>query len=161
MEQNHLKMDSEGFKNYQKKIEQLEKELADVRKYKGEVAIFQGDTWHDNPELEYTEAKEKRLMFRIFKMKNNLKNIEIIENSNNPNKVCIGDTLKILFIDNGIVEEMVITLVSDISDINDDLNQVSVNSLLGQKILDKKIGETVEYSNKNSNIKVKILEKIN
>ena len=69
MQEKKLKMDWKGYENYQSKIEKLELELAEVRKYKGEVAIFQGDTWHDNPDLDYTEAKEKRLMFRIAKMK--------------------------------------------------------------------------------------------
>lgn len=160
MEQKHLKMDSEGFKNYQKKIEQLENEVADVRKYKGEVAIFQGDTWHDNPELEYTEAKEKRLMFRIAKMKNNLKNIEIIEKNDNPNIVCIGDKLRIIITEDNESEEMIIELVSDVSDLNSNVNQVSINSLLGQAILDKEIGKLVEYISNNQCIKVKILEKI-
>lgn len=160
MEQKHLKMDLDGFKNYQKKIEQLESELADVRKYKGEVAIFQGDTWHDNPDLDYTEAKEKRLMFRIAKMKNNLKNIEIIEKNDNPSIVCIGDKLRITIIEGNESEEMIIELVSDISDLSRNVNQVSINSLLGQAILDKEIGEMVEYASENECIKVKILEKI-
>ena len=161
MQEKKLKMDRKGYENYQSKIEKLELELAEVRKYKGEVAIFQGDTWHDNPDLDYTEAKEKRLMFRIAKMKNNLNNIEIIEKSSNSNVVCIGDTLKIIIDDGILIEELIIELVSDVSDISDDVNQVSVNSLLGQAILNVEVGETTEYTALNSIIKVKILEKIN
>lgn len=160
MQEKKLKMDRKGYENYQSKIEKLELELAEVRKYKGEVAIFQGDTWHDNPNLDYTEAKEKRLMFRIAKMKNNLNNIEIIEKSSNSSVVSIGDTLRIMIDDGILIEELIIELVSDISDISDDVNLVSVNSILGQAILNLEIGETTEYTALNSIIRVKILEKI-
>ncbi len=160
MQEKKLKMDRKGYENYQSKIEKLELELAEVRKYKGEVAIFQGDTWHDNPDLDYTEAKEKRLMFRIAKMKNNLNNIEIIEKSSNSSVVSIGDTLRIMIDDGILIEELIIELVSDISDISDDVNLVSVNSILGQAILNLEIGETTEYTALNSIIRVKILEKI-
>ncbi len=160
MQEKKLKMDWKGYENYQSKIEKLELELAEVRKYKGEVAIFQGDTWHDNPDLDYTEAKEKRLMFRIAKMKNNLNNIEIIEKSSNSSVVSIGDTLRIMIDDGILIEELIIELVSDISDISDDVNLVSVNSILGQAILNLEIGETTEYTALNSIIRVKILEKI-
>lgn len=160
MQEKKLKMDRKGYENYQSKIEKLELELAEVRKYKGEVAIFQGDTWHDNPDLDYTEAKEKRLMFRIAKMKNNLNNIEIIERSSNSSVVSIGDTLRIMIDDGILIEELIIELVSDISDISDDVNLVSVNSILGQAILNLEVGETTEYTALNSIIRVKILEKI-
>ena len=160
MQEKKLKMDWKGYENYQSKIEKLELELAEVRKYKGEVAIFQGDTWHDNPDLDYTEAKEKRLMFRIAKMKNNLNNIEIIEKSSNSSVVSIGDTLRIMIDDGILIEELIIELVSDISDISDDVNLVSVNSILGQAILNLEIGETTEYTALNSIIRVKKKEKI-
>ena len=44
-----FKLNKQGYEAYQKEIERKEKELADLRIYKGTDAIFQGDNWHDNP----------------------------------------------------------------------------------------------------------------
>ena len=61
-----------------KEIDKLEKELAKVRKYKGTVAIYQGDNWHDNPILYQTELKEVSLMAKIRNLKLELQNLEVI-----------------------------------------------------------------------------------
>lgn len=67
------------YDNYLKSLEELEKELAEVRKYKGDVAIYQGDNWHDNPILYQTELKETALMARIKKLKEKISSLEIIK----------------------------------------------------------------------------------
>ena len=68
-----IKMDKEGFEKYKNQIVKLEEELANVRMYKGKTAIFQGDNWHDNPELYQTEAQERSLMQQIRDMKDNIR----------------------------------------------------------------------------------------
>ena len=79
MEIKKIKMDQEGFEQYLKQIEKLEEELSKTRLYKGKTAIFQGDNWHDNPELYQTEARERSLMQQITQMSANAQNIEIVE----------------------------------------------------------------------------------
>ena len=60
-------------------IKQVEKDLAEVRMYKGKVAIYQGDNWHDNPELYQTELKEKYLMAKLHNLKQEFFQLEIIK----------------------------------------------------------------------------------
>ena len=67
------------YDNYVKEIEKLEEELAEVRRYKGEVAIHQGDNWHDNPILYQTELKETALMAKIKKLRDELLTYEVIK----------------------------------------------------------------------------------
>ena len=67
------------YDNFLKSIEELEEELSETRKYKGEVAIHQGDNWHDNPILYQTELKETALMARIRDLRKELYSLEIIK----------------------------------------------------------------------------------
>ena len=67
------------YDNLLKEIEELEKELAETRLYKGNVAIYQGDNWHDNPILYQTELKETALMAKIRNLKNKLMSYEVIK----------------------------------------------------------------------------------
>lgn len=70
------------YDNFLKSIEKLEEDLAEVRRYKGEVAIHQGDNWHDNPILYQTELKETALMAQIRNLKEELYSFEIIKERN-------------------------------------------------------------------------------
>lgn len=70
------------YDNLLKSIEKLEEELADIRRYKGEVAIHQGDNWHDNPILYQTELKETALMSQIRNLREELYSYEIIKERN-------------------------------------------------------------------------------
>ena len=70
------------YDNLLKSIEKLEEELAEIRKYKGEVAIYQGDNWHDNPILYQTELKETALMSQIRNLREELYSYEIIKERN-------------------------------------------------------------------------------
>ena len=90
-----IKMDKEGFEKYKNQIVKLEEELANVRMYKGKTAIFQGDNWHDNPELYQTEAQERSLMQQIRDMKDNIRNIEIVEKNENSDTIDVGDIVLI------------------------------------------------------------------
>ena len=67
------------YDNLLKSIEKLEEDLAEVRRYKGEVAIYQGDNWHDNPILYQTELKETALMAQIRNLREELYSLEIIK----------------------------------------------------------------------------------
>lgn len=64
-------------------IKQVEEELAEVRMYKGKVAIYQGDNWHDNPELYQTELKEKYLMTKLHNLRQEFFQYEIIKERTN------------------------------------------------------------------------------
>lgn len=59
MKNEKIRMDKEGLEKFKLEIRSVEDELSEIRMYKGKTAIYQGDNWHDNPELYQTEAKEK------------------------------------------------------------------------------------------------------
>ena len=59
--------------------------------YKGKTAIYQGDNWHDNPELYQTEYAERTLMIQIDNLKKQLENVELIENELDEDSVDLDD----------------------------------------------------------------------
>lgn len=67
------------YDNLLQAIKNLEDELAKIRLYKGDVAIYQGDNWHDNPVLYQTELKESALMAKISKLRSELYSYEVIK----------------------------------------------------------------------------------
>lgn len=146
VELNKIKMDKEGYENYLKQIADLEKQLNETRLYKGKTAIFQGDNWHDNPELYQTEANERTLMQQISRMRDNIRNIEIVERNLDMNVVDIGDfvLLDIIYSDDDI-EELYIKLVGGEANFKKEIPEISINSPLGKSIYQKNIGDKTSY----------------
>ena len=157
-----LIMDKAGYAKYLEEISKIEKELDDIRHYKGKVAIFQGDGWHDNPTLYQTEMQERGLMRRLLDMKEKLKNIKIVDKIEDDLIVDIGDTVNIAISPfNEEPEEMIIKLVGHDGNMRSDISEVSINSPLGTSIYKKKIGESSGYRVGDRQFSVKILEKLN
>lgn len=146
MEIKKIKMDQEGFEQYLKQIEKLEEELSQTRLYKGKTAIFQGDNWHDNPELYQTEARERSLMQQITQMRANAQNIEIVERNSDVSIIDIGDfvTLDMIYSESN-VEEMFLKLVGGEANFRGDVPEISINSPLGKSIYQKKVGDRASY----------------
>ena len=157
-----MRLNKQGYEDYLKEIHEKEKELSDLRLYKGRDAIYQGDNWHDNPTLYQTEAKERSLMLEITKMKSELKNIEIIENSGNQILIDIGDIVKVeMFFSEVDKEECTFKLVATTpkSDIDAEIQEISINSPLGSAIYHRKIGDVTTYKVNDSTYTIKILKK--
>lgn len=157
-----MRLNKQGYEDYLKEIHEKEKELSDLRLYKGRDAIYQGDNWHDNPTLYQTEAKERSLMLEIAKMKSELKNIEIIENSGNQILIDIGDIVKVeMFFSEVDKEECEFKLVATTpkSDINAEIQEISINSPLGSAIYHRKIGDVTTYKVNDSIYTIKIIKK--
>lgn len=157
-----MRLNKQGYEDYLKEIHEKEKELSDLRLYKGRDAIYQGDNWHDNPTLYQTEAKERSLMLEIAKMKSELKNIEIIENSGNQILIDIGDIVKVeMFFSEVDKEECEFKLVATTpkSDINAEIQEISINSPLGSAIYHRKIGDITTYKVNDSIYTIKIIKK--
>lgn len=156
-----IKMDKEGFEKYKNQIVKLEEELANVRMYKGKTAIFQGDNWHDNPELYQTEAQERSLMQQIRDMKDNIRNIEIVEKNENSDIIDVGDIVLIETIfDEDDIEEMTLKLVGGYGDLNCEIPEISINSPLGKSIYGKKVLEQTSYQVNGNIFNVLIKEKV-
>ena len=141
-----LKMDEAGYNNYLKQIEKLENELADLRMYKGKTAIFQRDTWHDNPHLYQVEAQENSLIKRIKDMKDTLNNIDIISKNSNSNKVDIGDIIELETMYEDEVELMRVKLVGGAANITAEITETSINSPLGDALYQREVNDIIHYT---------------
>lgn len=157
-----MKLNKQGYEDYLKAINNKEKELADLRLYKGRDAIYQGDNWHDNPTLYQTESKERSLMLEIAKMKQELNNIEIIENLGNQTLIDIGDIIEVkMFFSKNDQEKGFFKLVatSPKFDIDAEIQEISINSPFGSAVYRKKVGDVTTYKVNNKVYTIEILKK--
>lgn len=109
---------------------------------------------------EYDEAKDEqaKVEARIVEIELQLKNVEIIDESNKKNNktVSIGDTVKVVDLNNK--REMELMIVGTI-EANMAERKISNESPLGKALLNSKEGETVEVKTKVNKLQYKI-EKI-
>lgn len=158
-----IKLNKKGYEDLLKEIERKEKELADLRLYKGQDAIFQGDNWHDNPTLYQAELKELTLMREISEKKYKINNIEIVENIGDDNLIDIGDVVKIdMIFSETDREEETFKLIGTTPNIDSTsaIQEISINSPIGKAIYHKKIGDTAEYKVNDKTFLIQIKEKI-
>lgn len=156
-----LRLDQAGYNQFLLEIEKIEKELGDIRRYKGEDAIFQGDNWHDNPTLYQAEMVERNLMLRLSEMKQQLLEIEIVEKqTHDDNIVDIGDVLKITMLFGTEEEDEIFKLVGSSANFGADISEVSINSPLGASIYGQTVGTKVSYRVNEREISAIIKEKI-
>lgn len=156
-----LRLDQAGYEKFLLEIEKVEKELNDIRKYKGEDAIFQGDNWHDNPTLYQAEMVERNLMLRISEMRQQLLDIEIVEKQNQDDGVVdIGDVVKVTMLFGTDEEDEIFKLVGGSADFSADIREISINSQLGASIYGKSIGTRVSYKVQEREISAIIKEKL-
>lgn len=159
-----MKINKQGYEDYLKEIARKEKELADLRLYKGNDAIFQGDNWHDNPTLYQAELQERVLMKEIAEMKHRLQNdVEIVENLGDDSLVDIGDVVKIdmIFSEDDREEEIFKLVATTPSfDMDAEIKEVSINSPLGNAMYHKKIGDVATYKVNDRTFTIELKEKV-
>lgn len=156
-----IKLNKQGYEEYLKEIEKKEKQLADLRMYKGTDAIFQGDNWHDNPTLYQTELQEMSLMREITEMRRRVQNIEIVENVGNEELVDIGDIVKIdMIFSEDDREEELFKLVATAPNFDLEIKEVSINSPIGNAMYHKKVGEIATYKVQDRIFTLQIKEKV-
>ena len=148
-------LDKEGYLNYLKSLEDIKKEIDDNAKlmslYASDDAY--GDGWHDNFAYEEAMHKENELFQRYNKKKSMLKDIVIIDKESN-GTVSLNMKVRLLFIDDEIKEEYIIT--GDINSNIDD-NSITINSPLGSAIYGKRVGDKVCYKVRDNTYNVEIL----
>lgn len=139
-----------------KEIENKEQELRNLRRYKGEAAENEGDVWHDNFAFEQTEIEERMLIKQISEMREAYSNIEVVNEVYNVEIVQLGNivTVELIFeVDDREVSTFYIT-----GWIGDDKKTLSVNSPLGNALLNNFAGYEGIYSVNNEVIEFKILK---
>lgn len=126
--------------------EKIRKNSSDISEYMSDDAY--GDTWHDNFAYEQAIKKESSLLHELKAKKMGLARIEIIEKNNNSDKVEIGSVVTVK-----IDDEVKIYKLSGntVSNLNSDIPEITVNSMLGKSIYHKRVGDSFSYKvNDNS-----------
>ena len=148
-------LDKLGYENYLKSLEDIKKEIDENAKlmslYESDDAY--GDGWHDNFAYEETMRKEAELFQKYNKKKSMLKDIVIVDKKSN-GTVSLNMKVELLFIDDDLVEEYIIT-----GDINSNIDDksITINSPLGSAIYGKKVGDKVSYKVGDNTYNVEIL----
>lgn len=158
-----IKLNKQGYEDCLKAIAEKERQLADLRMYKGTDAIFQGDNWHDNPTLYQAELQERGLMLEIAEMKQKLQNVEIVENLGDEELIDIGDVVKIdMIFSEDDREEEIFKLVATTPELRFDaeIKEVSINSPIGNAMYHKKVGEIATYKVQDRTFTIQIKEKV-
>ena len=146
-----LILDETGYEAYLGEIQALEERLARLRKFKGEVAIYEGDAWHDNFTFEQTETEERMLMADIALRYERLSKATFVDNVASLG-VDLNDVVNLSITMGAKKREMNVWVVSykNSDDIIDEetkktIKQVTLDSPLGQAIYQKEEGEHFTY----------------
>lgn len=154
-------LDQDGYNEYLKKIEELKQAIqANNIGRKEAFDAGAGDGW-DSPEFEEIERTNMRLNGELRNMYESLNRIVIIEKHNNQEIVDIGDVIvaDMIFSPNDM-EEMTFKLVGASGDFDAEIQEISINSPLGNAVYKKKIGDTCSYSVNNRNFSVLLKQKM-
>jgi len=154
MHNNHILMTQKGYEDLSRKLAQLEKELEQLRLYKGKEAIEAGDHWHDNPTLYLAEMQERILLRQIADLRDRLSRAKIVKPAEDNNVVDIGLSVVLQFEDGSI--ECFELLGHE--DGNPSKGTVSLLSPLGKAILGARVGEVREYQVGSDSRKVVVLK---
>lgn len=151
-----MKLTKKEAENLLKEIKEKEKELRNLRKYKGEAAENEGDGWHDNFAFEQTEIEERMLINQISEMQEVFKSIEIIEGVCTGATVQLGNTVTVELTFGEDDKEILTFYIT--GGIGDGKEMLSVNSPLGEMLLNKPEGYEGTYIINKNEIEFKILE---
>ncbi len=155
-------MDQAGYDSYLEKIEAVKNAISENNKGRREAFdAGAGDGW-DSPEFEEIERVNTRLNGELQKMYQNLQKIVIIEKHNDEEVIDIGDILVAdMKMPSGALNEIMFKLVGAAGNLDSEIQEVSINSPLGNSVYKKKIGDTCSYSVGDRKFTLLLKQKIN
>lgn len=150
-------LDQDGYNNYLKELdeirEKIRKNSSDISEYMSDDAY--GDTWHDNFAYEQAIKKESSLLHELKEKKLGLAKIQIIERNNNSGIVEIGSVVTVKI--GGELEKYKLS-GNTVSNLDSDIPEITVNSMLGKSIYHKKVGDSFSYKVENESYEGVIVE---
>jgi len=162
--QTPIYLDKEGYDNFLEDIEELKRKLnANNKERKNAFDAGAGDGW-DSPEFEEIERNERMLSGELQRKYDELSRVVIIEKKANSDVVNIGDIIKAdMYYSDDDIEEELFKLVGGMPafDLNAGIQEISINSPIGDAIYQRKIGDKCSYSVNGSQFYVLIKEKLN
>lgn len=145
----------EGLKKYEDELQNLKvvkrKEVAQKIK----EAREQGDL-SENAEYDAAKDEQRDIELRIEELEKLLKNAEVVvEDEIDLDKINIGCKVKVYDVDED--EEMEFKIVGS-TEANSLQNKISNESPVGQALIGKKVGDTVDVETQSGMIQYKVLE---
>lgn len=154
-------LDKDGYNEFLQEIEKIKEAIRENNM--GRKAAFDagaGDGW-DSPEFEEIERTNARLNGDLQRKYEDLQRIVIVEKHNNQDVVDIGDTIIVdMIFAPDDTEEMILKLVATSGKFDSEVQEVSINSPLGNSVYKKKIGDTCSYSVNGNNFSVYLKQKL-
>ena len=163
MSDEKIYLDQQGYANLLENIERLKARLHENNM--GRKDAFDagaGDGW-DSPEFEEIERKERMILGELQRCYDELSRVIIIERQGNSDIVDIGDIVRVdMYFSADDFEEQLFKLVGGTPNfyLTAEIQEISINSPMGNSIYKKKVGDRCSYSVNNRQFTVLIKEKI-
>lgn len=143
----------EGLEQLKRRAREAEEKLTKLLSQKQEIAVTQGDYWHDNPSFNQLEMQERALRREIREIRDRLARAVIVEEENQGDEIRIGSFVEIIFEDG---RRMELTIVDpETSDPRKRL--ISYASPLGKALLGARTGDTRRYSVGENEFRIEVI----
>lgn len=153
----------EGYNQFFEKLESLKKSRENnAHDLSKSYNDYVGDGWHDNPMYEEAMRKSRMIDDDIQKMLNQQKNLEIIKDEYKEDLVNLNDIvmLEFLYPNNDKEVEMIKLTGKFIPNLDLDIQEITLNSPVGNAIYKKKVGKKYSCLINNQEIIIYIIKKI-
>lgn len=140
-----------------KELEDELKELKEVKRPEVITALKEARALGDlseNAEYDAARAAQAEVEGRIKQLEVMLENVVIINDVNN-DKVSIGNTVKIRYVDDDELEEYKVVGSNEADPFN---NRISNESPIAKAIMDKSVGDKVTVDSPNGTYEIEIVE---
>ena len=151
-------VNQKGFESHLKAIEDLKERRSNLR-FNKQFEVGSSDSWHYEKNYE-ENMLATFLSEQITILKEQIKRMVIVDDIEDENIVDIGDVVVVDIYYANEKEELTFKLVSTITLDKKDIEEVSVKSLLGNAIYQKKVSEKVSYKVDNEQVEVLIKRKL-
>lgn len=163
MNDEKIYLDQQGYANLLENIERVKAKLNETSKERKDAFdAGAGDGW-DSPEFEEIERKERMILGELQRCYDELSRVVIIERQNDSDIVDIGDIVRVdMYYSADDFEEQLFKLVGRTPDfdLTAEIQEISVNSPIGNSIYKRKVGDSCSYSVDNRQFTVLIKEKL-
>ena len=162
MKDNTIYLSKSGYEKYLKELQELRDYLTNNARSKSDAyAGAVGDGWHDNFDFEDAKREELRIQNLISQKVEQLKNIVIVEDSQDDSLIEVDDYVDVeMTYEDDEPERMIFKLVgSNTPDLRTKIPQISLNSPLGKSVYGKRIGDITSYRVNGSIVNIHIYNK--
>lgn len=152
-------VNKKGYQQMQKEIEDLKKELHEVRMIKSEAVKQCSGGTVDNFDFEEAKRNEELILGRIRKAYDRLNNIEIVERIEDEEVIDIDDIFSLEFEGEDTPEMFKLVGVTD-NMMQDGYMEITINSPLGKAVYKKRLGEDISYEVNGNTFNATIIAKL-